>query len=78
MFVLATGASIQNLLLALHARGYGSAWVSASLFCRPEAAAAVGLAPDLLAMGVVAAGPLPAGGPPPRPPIDPGRHLRTA
>jgi coenzyme F420-0:L-glutamate ligase/coenzyme F420-1:gamma-L-glutamate ligase len=78
MFVLATGASIQNLLLALHARGYGSAWVSASLFCRPEAAAAVGLTPDLLAMGVVAAGPLPAGGPPPRPPIDPGAHLRMA
>jgi coenzyme F420-0:L-glutamate ligase/coenzyme F420-1:gamma-L-glutamate ligase len=78
MFVLATGASIQNLLLALHARGYGSAWVSASLFCRPEAAAVVGLAPDLLAMGVVAAGPLPAGGPPPRPPIDPRPHLRTA
>lgn len=76
MFVLATGASIQNLLLALHARGYGSAWVSASLFCRPEAAAAVGLGPDLLAMGVVAAGPLPADGPPPRPPVDPGPHLR--
>ena len=76
MFVLATGASIQNLLLALHARGYGSAWVSASLFCRPEAAAAVGLAPDRLAMGVVAAGPLPAEGPPPRPSFDPGEHLR--
>jgi coenzyme F420-0:L-glutamate ligase/coenzyme F420-1:gamma-L-glutamate ligase len=78
MFVLATGASIQNLLLALNARGHGSAWVSASLFCRPEAAAALGLAPDLLAMGVVAAGPLPAGGPPPRAPIDPGPHLRMA
>ena len=78
MFVLSTGASIQNLLLALNARGYGSAWVSASLFCRPEAAASVGLPPDLLAMGVVAAGPLPVGGPPPRPPIDPGSHLRMA
>lgn len=76
MFVLATGASIQNLLLALNARGYGSAWVSASLFCRPEAAAAVGLSPDLLAMGVVAAGPMPEEGPPPRPPLDPGPHLR--
>ena len=76
MFVLATGASIQNLLLALHARGFGSAWISASLFCRPEAAAAVGLPPDQLAMGVVAAGPLPAGAPPPRPPIEPGAHLR--
>jgi coenzyme F420-0:L-glutamate ligase/coenzyme F420-1:gamma-L-glutamate ligase len=77
MFVLSTGASIQNLLLALHARGFGSAWVSASLFCRPEAATAVGLPPDRLAMGVVAAGRLPPGGAPPRPPIDPGAHLRT-
>ena len=76
MFVLATGASIQNLLLALHARGFGSAWVSASLFCRPEAAATVGLPPERLAMGVVAAGPLPQDGPPPRPPVDPGAHLR--
>lgn len=78
MFVLATGASIQNLLLALHAQGFASAWVSASLFCRPESAHAVGLAPDWLAMGVVAAGRPPAGEPPPRPPLDPGRHLRTA
>ena len=76
MFVLSTGASIQNLLLALHARGFGSAWVSASMFCRPEAAAAVGLPPDHLAMGVVAAGPLPPGAPSPRSPIDPGAHLR--
>jgi len=76
MFVLATGAAIQNLLLALHAQGYASAWVSASLFCRPEAATAVGLPPDWLAMGVVAVGPPPPGEPPPRPPIDPERHLR--
>ncbi len=78
MFVLATGASIQNLLLALSARGVGSAWVAASLFCRPVAAAAVGLLPDHLAMGVVAAGHPPAEGLPPRPPIDPGPHLRWA
>ncbi|HEX5949003.1 MAG TPA: coenzyme F420-0:L-glutamate ligase [Actinomycetota bacterium] len=78
MFVLATGASIQNLLLALHARGFGAAWVSASLFCRSEAAAAVGLGPDRVAMGVVAAGPLPPEHPPPRPPIDPADHLRFA
>jgi dehydro coenzyme F420 reductase / coenzyme F420-0:L-glutamate ligase / coenzyme F420-1:gamma-L-glutamate ligase len=76
MFVLATGAAIQNLLLAISAQGFASAWVSASLFCRPEAAGAVGLSPDWLAMGVVAAGPQPSGEPPPRPPVDPGEHLR--
>jgi dehydro coenzyme F420 reductase / coenzyme F420-0:L-glutamate ligase / coenzyme F420-1:gamma-L-glutamate ligase len=78
MFVLATGAAIQNLLLAIAAQGYASAWVSASLFCRPEAAGAVGLTPDWLAMGVVATGPPPPDEPPPRPPTDTGQHLRFA
>jgi coenzyme F420-0:L-glutamate ligase/coenzyme F420-1:gamma-L-glutamate ligase len=77
MFLLATGASVQNLMLALHAQGYASAWVSSSLFCKPEAAAAVGLDPAWLAMGSVAAGPPPGDEPPPRPPIDPGDHLRA-
>ncbi|HEV3474008.1 MAG TPA: coenzyme F420-0:L-glutamate ligase [Actinomycetota bacterium] len=76
MFVLATGAAVQNFMLALHAQGYGSAWVSSSLFCSEEAGAAVGLSPDWLAMGTVAAGPLPGDEPPPRPSIDPGDHLR--
>jgi dehydro coenzyme F420 reductase / coenzyme F420-0:L-glutamate ligase / coenzyme F420-1:gamma-L-glutamate ligase len=76
MFVLATGAAIQNLLLAITAQGYASAWVSASLFCRPEAAGAVGLSPNWLAMGVVAAGPAPPGEPLSRPAVDPGEHLR--
>jgi coenzyme F420-0:L-glutamate ligase / coenzyme F420-1:gamma-L-glutamate ligase len=75
MFLLATGASVQNFLLALHAQAVASAWVSASLFCRPEAAQAVGLGPEWLAMGVVAAGPPPPQDPPPRPPIDPGGHV---
>jgi coenzyme F420-0:L-glutamate ligase/coenzyme F420-1:gamma-L-glutamate ligase len=75
MFLLATGASIQNFMLALHAQGLASAWVSASLFCRPEAAEAVGLGPEWLAMGVVAAGRPPQGDTPSRPPIDPGDHV---
>jgi coenzyme F420-0:L-glutamate ligase/coenzyme F420-1:gamma-L-glutamate ligase len=77
MFVLATGAAIQNLLLGLHAQGFASAWVSSSLFCKPETARAVGLGPEWLAMGAVAAGPFPEGDPPPRPPVDPGDHLRV-
>jgi coenzyme F420-0:L-glutamate ligase/coenzyme F420-1:gamma-L-glutamate ligase len=76
MFVLATGAAVQNFMLALHAQGFASAWVSASLFCPDEAAAAVGLSPEWLAMGTIAAGPSPGGTPPPRPPVDPGDHLR--
>ena len=43
MFVQSLGAAIQNLMLAAHARGLGSYWLSAPLFC-PEA---VRLALDL-------------------------------
>ena len=75
MFVLATGAAVQSFMLALHAQGFGSAWVSSSLFCQPEAAAAVGIDPSWLAMGVVAVG-RGAGDPPARPAIDPHEHLR--
>jgi coenzyme F420-0:L-glutamate ligase / coenzyme F420-1:gamma-L-glutamate ligase len=76
MFLLATGAAVQNLLLALGARGFASAWVSSSLFCKPETAEAVGLGPEWLAMGSVAAGPPPVDEPPPRPPVDPTDHMR--
>lgn len=76
MFLLATGAAVQNFMLALHAQGYGSAWVSSSLFCQPEAAQAVGMDPEWLAMGIVAAGPAPSGEAPSRPPLDIKAHLR--
>lgn len=76
MFLLATGAAVQNLLLALHAQGYGSAWVSSTLFCKDEAREALGLDEGWLPMGAVACGP-PEGVPPPRPPLDPGSHLRV-
>ena len=68
MFLLATGAAVQNLLLALHAQGYASAWVSSSLFCKEEARDAVGLGEEWLPMGAVACGPPPEETPPPRPP----------
>jgi coenzyme F420-0:L-glutamate ligase/coenzyme F420-1:gamma-L-glutamate ligase len=76
MFLLATGAGVQNFMLALHAQGYASCWISSSLFCKEEAAEAFGLGPEWLAMGSVACGPPPRGEPPPRPPLDPSAHLR--
>jgi coenzyme F420-0:L-glutamate ligase/coenzyme F420-1:gamma-L-glutamate ligase len=76
MFLLATGAGVQNFMLALHAQGYASAWVSSSLFCKEESREAVGLEPGWLPMGLVACGTSPHGIPPPRPPLDPDRHLR--
>jgi coenzyme F420-0:L-glutamate ligase / coenzyme F420-1:gamma-L-glutamate ligase len=78
MFLLATGAGVQNFMLALHAQGFASAWVSSSLFCKDESREGAGLDPGWLPMGVVACGPPPEGSPPPRPPLDPARHLRLA
>jgi coenzyme F420-0:L-glutamate ligase/coenzyme F420-1:gamma-L-glutamate ligase len=78
MFVLSTGAAVQSFMLALHAQGLASAWLSSSLFCKEEAAEALGLERRWLAMGTIALG-LPAGEePPPRPPIDPSKHLRRS
>jgi coenzyme F420-0:L-glutamate ligase/coenzyme F420-1:gamma-L-glutamate ligase len=76
MFVLATGAGVQNFMLALHAQGYASCWISSSLFCQEVSAEALGLGPEWLAMGSVACGPPPRGEPPPRPPLDPSTHVR--
>lgn len=76
MFVLSAGAAVQNLLLALHAQGIASCWVSSTLFCPQETRAALGLPDAWLPMGCVAAGPMPAGEAPPRPPIDLGELAR--
>ena len=75
MFLLATGAMVQGFLLALHAQGYGSAWVSSTLFAKQDAREALGLGPEWLPMGAVACGRA-SEAPPPRPAIDPGSHLR--
>jgi coenzyme F420-0:L-glutamate ligase/coenzyme F420-1:gamma-L-glutamate ligase len=69
MFVASAGAAIQNLMVALSAHGVGSCWVSSSLFCPEDAAAALGLEGDWHAVGCVAAG-YPASPPGERPPID--------
>ncbi len=78
MFLLSAGAAIQNLLLALHAQGFASCWISSSLFCQEETRAALGMDEEWFAMGTVAAGPMPAGAAaPPRPPLDLSDHLRN-
>jgi coenzyme F420-0:L-glutamate ligase / coenzyme F420-1:gamma-L-glutamate ligase len=77
MFLLSGGAAIQNLLLALHAQGYASSWISSTLFCQEESRAALGMGEDWFALGTVAVGPMPAGAGPPRPPLDLSEHLRA-
>jgi coenzyme F420-0:L-glutamate ligase / coenzyme F420-1:gamma-L-glutamate ligase len=76
MFVVAVGAAVQNLLVALAVEGLGSCWVSSTLFCQQVAADALGLPPGWEPMGAVGVG-HPAAPPPPRPDRDPERFLLT-
>jgi len=76
MFVVAMGAAVQNLLVALAVEGLGSCWVSSTLFCQQAAAGSLGLPAGWEPMGAVGVG-HPAAPPPPRPARDPERFLLT-
>ncbi|MEU1669594.1 coenzyme F420-0:L-glutamate ligase [Streptomyces sparsogenes] len=74
MFVVAAGAGVQNLLVALAGEGLGSAWVSSTMFCRPVVREVLGLPEEWDPMGAVAVGRA-ASPPSPRPPRDAGAFL---
>jgi coenzyme F420-0:L-glutamate ligase / coenzyme F420-1:gamma-L-glutamate ligase len=76
MFVVAMGAAVQNLLVALAVERLGSCWVSSTLFCQQAATGALGLPPGWEPMGAIGVG-HPAAPPPPRPERDPERFLIT-
>jgi coenzyme F420-0:L-glutamate ligase/coenzyme F420-1:gamma-L-glutamate ligase len=76
MFVVAMGAAVQNLLVALAIEGLGSCWVSSTLFCQPVAAAALGLPPGWEPMGAIGVG-HPAAPPRPRPDRNPADFMLT-
>jgi coenzyme F420-0:L-glutamate ligase/coenzyme F420-1:gamma-L-glutamate ligase len=76
MFVVAVGAAVQNLLVALAVEDLGSCWVSSTMFCRPAAAAALGLPDGWEPMGAVGVG-HPAAPAPDRPPRDPDDFILT-
>ena len=76
MFVVAIGAAVENLLVALAVEGLGSCWVSSTLFCQQAAAGALGLPPGWEPMGAVGVGRA-AAPPRPRPERDPGDFVIT-
>jgi coenzyme F420-0:L-glutamate ligase/coenzyme F420-1:gamma-L-glutamate ligase len=56
MFHIAGGAAVENLLISIATSGYGSAWISSSIFCPHTMRTVLGLADTYWPLGGVAIG----------------------
>jgi coenzyme F420-0:L-glutamate ligase/coenzyme F420-1:gamma-L-glutamate ligase len=76
MFVLSMGAAVEALMVRLAADGWGSAWVSSTLFCPDVVRDVLNVAPSWEPMGAIAVG-RPAQGPADRTRRDPHGFLHV-